>query len=307
MISTYMAPMNGLTNNSFRNLCLFYNADFVFSELIWVDDLEEEYVNIKLKCDNVSKTIFQICAKNASVIDQGVKKIKKFHPGLVEINYNMGCPQSTLNKKFIAGGILNSIKEIKRVGKIFFDACSNIDVIPSIKIRLGPNPGKIEIYEYLEILSSIGIKKFYVHGRTLHHPYSKPAILDEFNKIKKKFPDLKIIANGDIANYQDYKKICSFDVDGVMIGRKGLIDPNIFKKIKDCVDSPKQNQYEFVVKKKMLLKFLEICKKDELSIDNVKNNIYWMSKELVGGNSFRKSLNDVDNIENIKKIIEAYQ
>lgn len=300
MKELYMAPMNALNNNSFRELCLFYGADFVFTEMIWVEDIVEnkDYLDRKLKCSNVPRTIFQICAKNASLIPRAVSKLKEIHPSIVEINYNMGCPQSSLAKRFIAGGILRSVEEMERVSKIFFDACSSVNVKASIKLRLGPMRGKITINEYIKLLSSIGITKFYVHGRTLGQSYHIPAIIEEVNKVKTEFPKLTIIGNGDVRSFSDYNKI---NCDGVMIGRKALEDARVFRDIKEGKDFAKINQFSLESRKELFLKFLEFAKVDNLEMYFVKTILIWMSKEVEGGSKFRAKLQYFNSIDEIVK------
>lgn len=307
MKSLYMAPMNQLCNNSFRNLCLEYGADYVFSELIWAEDIIEykEHAQRKLKTDNISKTIFQIGAKDINLIALAIKKIKEIHPKINEINYNMGCPQSSLAKELVGGGILFSVEQMEKVAKIFADSCAKYDIIPSIKLRLGTRPDNIQINEYIQILSEKGVSKFYIHGRTLRHPYSIPAKYDEIAEVKKSFHQLEIIYNGDVRGYDDYKLITkSTKCDGVMIGRKGLEDPSVFLQIKNKKIMPKKNQFSFEERKDVIQRFLEIAKEDDLDISLIKMNLSWMTRELEGGSSFRQKVNKIKYLEELNNLIE---
>lgn len=298
----YFAPMNSLSNNSFRRLGIIYGADLVFTELVWVDELIEgkEHIDRKLKIDNIDRTVIQVCAKDTSLIGEGIKKIKEIHPHIKEINYNMGCPQSTLSKCFVAGGILNSLEEMNKVSKIFSKACENNGIKPSIKLRLGPEPGNIIIEEYLKILSKNRINKFYIHARTLRHSYHVPAMPEKLKGLKEKFPELEIIYNGDISNYEGYTKAKEFD--GVMIGRKALEDPRVFTSIKEKKPSAKINQFPIEEKKGLILKFIQIAKEDGLDLNLVKMNLNYLTREIEGGNELRKDINNTKTLEKIEEI-----
>lgn len=298
----YLAPINYINDDSFRNLCLNYGADFVFTEMIWTDRIVEgdEFELSKLKISCPSKTVVQVVSKDHSSLLQGVKLILDKHPNIYEINYNMGCPQSALSKDFVAGGLLKDISKMKKAASAFYKACCELkfDNI-SVKLRIGFDKNNIIIEDYIKILSEIGFTKFYIHGRHLRQGYPTPATSAEVASIKDKFPFLEIIYNGDIDSFEKFesvKEVCNFD--GFMIGRRALVDPTIFSRIK----SGKQNVDTFEERLKVISELIDYSE-DIVDLSRIKKQLSWMTKEIPKGAEFRAKLNDCKTFQDIKNLI----
>lgn len=250
MIPLYAAPMNLYSTPVFRNLLLRHDADFVFSELVMLEEENETYNAKKIEILEpweIQRTIIQIGAKNEDEIKKGVNFITKIHPTIKEINLNAGCPHSGMIQRKICGGLLQDLVQCKKVAEQLVKECNKKNILPSIKVRLGSKPDNIEIKKILQIMHEINIQKVYIHTRTLGYNYSKPALyLNELKELKKEFPNCTIILNGDIDGYDKAKKISSeFQCDGLMIGRASLSNPLIFKQIKEKSSIQKEPNYEY--------------------------------------------------------------
>ena len=162
-MTLYFAPINFLSNYVYRHLLFKYGADYVFSELIMIKDFEKEVKNDKLKFikGDLDKTIFQIGVSDVKEVDLGVKLLLKHIPLVKEININMGCPQSTMKKKSICGGLLYNIN---LMGELAAALSLYKGFIPSAKIRLGTKPSEVLIKDYLSVLRDNGVKKVYIHA-----------------------------------------------------------------------------------------------------------------------------------------------
>lgn len=228
----YFAPINYYGNNNYRHFLIRNGADYVFSELMMVSRLDTEIRKLEVNPEDLDKTIFQIGAATKDEIEVGVNAIIKKHVKPIEINLNMGCPRSSMQKTKVCGGILQDKELIEELATHLAKICP---VTSSVKIRMGTSPENVEIETYLKILIRAGIKKVYIHARTLRHPYEKATNYKPLIGIKKKFPELEIIFNGDIDSYEAYEKIEGF-CDGVMIGRTALSNPLIFEQIKNKVE-----------------------------------------------------------------------
>ncbi len=232
----YFAPIHRLSNWVYRHFLLEQGADFVFSELIMVDRWDEEVEKDKLLVfpEDLSRTIFQIGANTSEEIIFAVAELKKIHPQIREINLNMGCPQSSMQKRRVCGGLLFDKDLMFELSKLLAITCKQNGVVPSVKLRLGTGPEEEHIFirEYLALLRDAGIMKVYVHARPLRYNYSHPAMWSVFSSLTHDFPELEIILNGDVDSYESYLELEKYSPVGVMVGRTALSNPLIFQQIK---------------------------------------------------------------------------
>ena len=307
-IKLYFPPINKLGNNVFRNLLLKYKCDFVFTEMIRIEkilELEQHQLK-KLKIDEnkINQTFIQILSENENNIEKGIDLIMKLNPNIKEINYNMGCPQSSLCKNENGCGITNNPNKIKAVSIKLKKACDKYNIIPSIKIRLGLTRNNITIYDNINIFKQIGINKIYIHGRTLSDTYNKPATYEEIKKIKLENPNMEIIGNGDVKDLNSLNNILKTNCDGILIGRAALENPNIFQKLKQNNFKKYKSGIKLKYKKQILIDFINLAKEDnDISISQIKANINYITKNTINSSKFRKQINNSKDIINIEKKI----
>lgn len=307
MTTLYFPPINKLGNSAFRKLCLYYGADFVFSEMIRVDKLiEDDEVQLRkatIDKDLINQTLIQIIAEDIENIEKGIEKVIAINPQVKEINYNMGCPQSTLCKKELGGGIIKNPKKVFEVSKRLSIICNKHSIIPSVKLRIGVTREDINILEIVEQIQLAGIKKIYIHGRTLRDGYNRPATYNEIKEVKEKYPDSEIIGNGDVFNLNSYNEIIKTNCDGVLIGRAALENPEIFKLIKNNIIEDNKSGTKLKERKESILKYLEFAKEYNISISHIKANLSYLTRNTIGGAEFRKEINDLAFIDDIINIV----
>ena len=229
----------------------------------------------------------------------------------------MGCPQSTLCKKECGGAIVGNTKKVERVAIELEKACRKYNIIASIKIRLGLKRDKITIFENAKVIQNASINKLYIHGRTLDDTYIKPATYDEIKHVKELFPQMQIIANGDIKDITSFQKILKTNCDGVLIGRAALENPRIFSELKIVHSAwsterraekslcpmpyalSSKSGINLSDRKNMILEFLEIANEYNLDLGKVKSNLAYMTRSVIGASKFRESVNDSKSIEEI--------
>jgi tRNA-dihydrouridine synthase B len=291
----YVAPMNLFSNHIYRHLLLKHGADVAFTEVIMMDILEEEKAKGKLKVIPGDKTVFQI---GTSKVEQIKEAATLFNPH--EINLNMDCPHSTMVKEKICGGILTDVVLMKELCTAMVQECKN----PSVKLRIGLSEDRIYIDKYLDVISSSGIKKVYIHARPLRYSYSRPAMQEIFIGLKDKFPKMEIVINGDI----DHNIPEGYD--GIMIGRAALFNPLIFEQIKAGVKSdgydpihndPNMIKKDFGIhvgakKKEAILEFLQIAIEYEGRLELVKRNLMYLFKGVTGSQDMLNKVNEAESL-----------
>ncbi len=308
-IKYYLAPLNKLGNLAFRKLCLENGADFVFSEMVRIGQLlendETQIRKITIPKNQQEQTIIQIIAEDSKQIEPAIEKIKLQNPNIKEINYNMGCPQSSLCKLESGGGIIKNPNKIKTISQTLKQACEKHNLTPSIKTRIGITRDEINIFENLKIIEEAGIKKIYLHGRVLKEPYSKKATYNEIAQAIKMFPELEIIGNGDITNLDSKNKILQTKCHGIMIGRAALENPEIFNQLKQNIQKhDEKSGIEIKEKKDILLQYLKHAKTSDLTISHIKANISYITKNTIGGAELREQINNANGLKEVYEILK---
>ena len=310
----YFPPINKLGNVSYRRIVANAGADFVFTEMTRVEKIleDDEFQLRKLKIPaNMShNTIVQLICDDIENLEAGIKKTLEVNPDVFEINYNMGCPQSSMCSKEMGGGIVGNPDKVESIAKKLYEICTKYNLKPSIKIRIGiirsdtrkDESDCITIYENVKRIKQAGIKKIYIHGRCLRDGYHRPATHTEIARVVKENPDVEIIANGDIKDSESLKSILAITgCQSALVGRAALEDPYIFKELTQDYKRNKQGR-ELKDIKPQLLDFLQYVIDDNLSISQIKHNLMYMTKNTQGGAEFRKVLNNSNDV----KELEAY-
>lgn len=306
----YFAPINQFSNFVYRHLLLKHGADYVFSEYIMIRDLDKAIQKNKLEIikEDIQKTIFQIGINSEEEVHKGVLYLLNNIKRIKEININMGCPQSTMQKQGICGGILYDTGLMGRLAKTL----SQYNIIGSCKIRIGTNINKIKVKGYLETIQKNGINKVYIHARPLRYGYKRPSLSQLVKDLPKEFPDMILIYNGDI----DSASSCPKEYIHHMIGRAALSNPLIFKDIKKekkyrpgsydpIVKDPYLDRTAKVSLKKekidIINEFLDLTIKHNLRTSLVINNIIYLCKGITNYKKLIAELKTTKTNQEIKK------
>lgn len=300
----YAAPINVISNKAYRHLLLNYQADYVFSELIRIDKLDYEKRNNKLETieGDEARTIWQIGVSCIEEIDEAIRILKENNDKIYEININMGCPHSSLEKKKYCSGILNDTDLMKELSSHLAKECHKINnniknsenkkILASVKIRIGTRFDHNRIKEYLDILNQTGIDKVYIHMRYLTYNYTKPALYyflenaindkqQNHDRRKLNLEDYKfeIILNGDLDSYEKCEKLNkkfsnkNFQLKSFMVGRASIHNPLIFEDLKN-------DEKEYLEKKTKSSQKKEIFDPIHNNRHFIKNNrTVYLSKE----------------------------
>ncbi len=227
-----LAPMEGVTDPSFRAICKEYGADMVYTEFVSVEGLIRNVKKSKKKISifpNERPVGIQIYGANLDSMLQATEVIEEAQPEVLDINY--GCPVSKVVNRMCGAGILQDIDRMVALTKAVVEATS----LPvTVKTRLGWTQDTIRIEEVVQRLQEVGIQAITIHARTRRQMYKGEADWSWLRRIKQN-PNITIpvFGNGDIdgpIKASEYKK--KYLVDGIMIGRAAIGRPWIFNTIK---------------------------------------------------------------------------
>ncbi len=151
------------------------------------------------------------------------------------IDINLGCPAKKVSKKGAGSALLENLPLVADIlARVV--ACCPVPV--TVKTRLGTDGDNYTLFEVAQIVSDLGIELLTVHGRTRADKFTGQAQFDEIARVKQAFPDLAMIANGDITDVAKAKSVLSHTgCDGLMIGRGAVGNPWLFSTIRQQLDA----------------------------------------------------------------------
>lgn len=232
-----LAPMEDVTDPSFRLICREQGADMVYTEFVSAEALVRSVSSTarKLSINDAERPVaIQIYGPEAPTMVEAAKIVEEAGPDIIDINF--GCPVKKVARKGAGAGMLQNIPKMLDITRKVVEAVS---VPVTVKTRLGWTCEDIIIGELAPRLQDCGIKALTVHGRTRSQMYTGSADWEPIGKLKQD-PRLEIpiIGNGDICSPgQALDAFKTFGVDGIMVGRASFGAPWIFHDIKEMIET----------------------------------------------------------------------
>ena len=228
----FLAPMEDVTDPSFRFICKQFGVDVMYTEFISSDGLirDAEKSLKKLEIYDYEHPIgIQIYGHLIEPMVESAGIAEAANPDFIDINF--GCPVTKISRRGAGAGMLKNIPlMVEMTGEIVKAVKKPV----TVKTRLGWDESSKHIVNIAEQLQDVGIQALTIHGRTRSQLYKGEADWTLIGEVKNN-PRMKIpiIGNGDIVTPQHAKDAFDkFGVDGVMIGRATIGRPWIFRDIK---------------------------------------------------------------------------
>jgi tRNA-dihydrouridine synthase B len=228
----FLAPMEDITDPSFRFLCKKFGADVMYTEFISSDGLIRDGAKSVKKLDifDYERPMgIQLYGHIIESMVEATHRAVEAKPEIIDINF--GCPVRKIATRGAGAGMLANLPLMMEMTRAIVDA-SPLPV--TVKTRLGWDEQQKVIVEVAEQLQDQGISALTIHGRTRAQMYKGKADWTLIGEVKNN-PRMKIpvIGNGDITTPLEARE--SFDrygVDGIMIGRAAVGKPWLFRHVK---------------------------------------------------------------------------
>ncbi len=225
----FLAPMEDVTDPSFRLICKELGADMLYTE----------FVNSDAMIRNVPRSLekmniypeerpagIQIYGHHIESMVEAARMAEQRQPEVIDINF--GCPVRKIANRGAGAGMLDDVPRMVEMTRQIVGA---VDLPVSVKTRLGTDPGNKNILEIALRLQDAGIAALTIHGRTRSQLYRGEADWTLIGEVKK-HPDIHIpvIGNGDIDSGPKAREHFErYGVDAIMIGRAAIGRPWIFR------------------------------------------------------------------------------
>lgn len=233
----FLAPMEDVTDASFRYICKMHGADMLYTEFVSSDGLIRDVAGSlkKLEIFDYERPIgIQIYGHIPEAMVEAAIRSERANPDLIDINF--GCPVNKIAKRGAGSGMMREPDKLVDITRRVVEA---VKCPVTVKTRLGWDEDSKIIVELAERLQDVGIAALTIHGRTRCQLYKGEADWTLIGEVKNN-PRMKIpiIGNGDITTPE--KAAEAFDrygVDAIMIGRATYGHPWIFQEIRHYLDT----------------------------------------------------------------------
>lgn len=292
-----LAPMAGVTDLPFRQLCRRLGAGLVVSEMVTSDSRLWHTRKSKLRLDHSQEPeprSVQIAGSDPAMMAEAAALTVANGAQIVDIN--MGCPAKKVCKK-LAGSAL--LKDEQHVRNILEAVVAAVDVPVTLKIRTGWSPEQRNGVEIGLIAQDAGIQALAVHGRTRACKFKGEVEYDTIAAIKQAL-SIPVIANGDITTPEKAKEVLDHtNADGIMVGRGAQGNPWIFREINHFLNTgEKLTPVGLAEVKQVMLEHLAMLHHfygEYLGVRIARKHLGWYVQKLPNSATFRKSFNILES------------
>src|SRR5262245_37698533 len=225
----FVAPMAGVTDRPFRQLCKKFGAGLAVSgmvasnSLLWGSEKTRRRANHEGEVEPIS---VQIAGADPVMMADAARY--NVEQGAQIIDINMGCPAKTVCNTMAGSALL---KDEPLVGEILESVVNAVEVPLTLKLRTGWDAANRIAIKVARIAEESGVQFLSLRGRTRACGFSGHAEYDTIREVKR-FTRLPVVANGDINTPEDARHVLEYTgADGIMIGRAAQGRPWIFREI----------------------------------------------------------------------------
>ncbi|MGN0519807.1 MAG: tRNA dihydrouridine synthase DusB [Candidatus Fimenecus sp.] len=300
-----LAPMAGVADRAFRELCVGFGASYVVSEMI-----SSKGVSLG---DRKSKQLMQlsvaerpagvqIFGSDPAIMAESVKTVLEVQPQFVDIN--MGCPAPKIAGNGGGASLMRNPELAEQIVAAVKNACGEIPV--TVKIRAGWDFDTINAVEMAKRAENAGAAAVTVHGRTRQQMYAPPVNHKIIAEVKQAV-SIPVIGNGDITDgISAAKMLEDTNCDFLMVGRGALGRPWVFQQINAYLNEGRVLPEPPVSERmRVMLKHIQmLCeyKGERVGIREARKHAAWYTKGIRGAAQYRRELGMLESIAQLEEI-----
>jgi tRNA-dihydrouridine synthase B len=294
-----LAPMAGVTDQPFRQLCKRLGAGLVVSEMVTSDmslwNTRKSRLRMIHEGDPEPRSV-QIAGGDAQMLAEAARANVELGAQIIDIN--MGCPAKKVCNKAAGSALL---KDEALVTEILQAVVAAVDVPVTLKIRTGWDRDNKNGLTVAKIAEQAGITALAVHGRTRADLYTGEAEYDTIAAIKQAV-SIPVFANGDIDSPEKARYVLdATGADGLLVGRAAQGRPWIFREIDHFLRTgEKLPALELIEVERILLEHLaalHVFYGDVMGVRIARKHVGWYLATLPGAREFRAHFNRLEDTE----------
>jgi tRNA-dihydrouridine synthase B len=303
----FLAPMAGVSDKIFRQLCKEYGADVLTTEFVSAEGIfrRNERTREYLDFDEIERPIgVQLFGADADHMAEAAKQVVDWvRPDFVDLNF--GCP---VNKVVCKNGGSALLKDCPTLSNVAGSVARAIAPLPATaKIRIGWDSDSVNAVRVAKVLEQCGISALTVHGRTRAQGYSGAADWSVIGEVAAAV-SIPVIGNGDLVSASDVaKRKRETGIAGAMIGRAAMSAPWIFRETKAYLaDGGTVNPPTLEERWKLILRHCQLHVQnwgvEEPAIRSMRARLMAYSKSMPEAKRLREKFSQVSTIADVETI-----
>ncbi len=301
-----LAPMAGVADRAFRELCTEFGAAYVTGEMVSAKGLcmnDRKSQELLLLSSAERPAGVQIFGDDPQIMAQASVKVLDFTPEFVDIN--MGCPAPKIANN---GGGSALLKQPLLAQKIVSECVKAIALPVTVKLRTGWNSESVNAPLLATLCEQAGASAVTVHGRTRMQMYAPPVDFDTIRKVKQTVC-IPVIGNGDVTDGKSAAEMFERTAcDMVMVGRGALGRPWVFSQINAYLEDgtvlpepPIEQRMKIMLRHmKMLCRY----KGDYIGMKEARKHAAWYIKGIRGAAHYRQETGSLTTIRQLEELAE---
>ena len=299
----FLAPMAGIADRAFRELCVQHGAAYAVSEMVSSKGLtmgDRKSAEL-LTLGNEHPAGVQIFGDDPEIMARAAVKCLEYSPEIIDIN--MGCPAP---KVAMNGGGASLLKNPDLAYEITKAVVNAVNIPVTVKIRKGWDDNSVNAVQMAELMEKAGAAAITVPGRTRTQMYSGKVDYDIIAAVKKAV-SIPVIGNGDVVDEQSAAIMLEkTNCDALMIGRGALGNPWVFSRINAYLDECRVLPEPTVTQKMVtMLKHIEKIieyKGEYTAMREARHHAAYYTKGLRGGAALRKEISGYEHFEQLQEL-----
>ena len=294
-----VAPMAGVTDRPFRQLCKKMGAGLAVSEMVTSNSLLYGSAKTRRRANHdgeVEPISVQIAGADPAMMAAAARHNADHGAQIIDIN--MGCPAKKVCNVMAGSALMQDEALVARILEAVVSAVPDTPV--TLKFRTGWNRANKNAPTIARIAEQSGIRAIAIHGRTRADQYMGEAEYETIALVKSQVA-IPVIANGDITSPQKARQVLALTgADGVMIGRAAMGRPWIFREIEHFLATGEE------MAPPLVSEIHRVCREhlddlyafygEDKGVMIARKHISWYTKGLVGSASFRHAMNRIPDI-----------
>ena len=295
----FVAPMAGVTDRPFRQLCKALGAGYAVSEMVtsrkdlWNSLKTSRRANHEGEPGPIA---VQIAGTDAEMMADAARY--NVDRGAQIIDINMGCPAKKVCNKWAGSALMQNEKLAVEIAQAVVEACAPANVPVTLKMRTGWSDDHRNAEVLARAFEGVGIQMLTVHGRTREQGYKGFAEYDTIAAVKAAVR-VPVVANGDITSPEKARDVLAYTgADAIMVGRAAQGRPWIFREIGHFLATGEHMAPPLVAElRRLLLDHLQdhySLYGEGTGVRSARKHIAWYLRSLPGGEALRQHINTIE-------------